>query len=78
MESLARLIIILFACHFVAGLCFGGLFALYANHLNFYVKILLTAVMPLFTADITKFPFNVVLTIGAIIPIATYWLFYAN
>ena len=74
MESLARLIIILFICHFIFGACTSGLVLLAGNHLNAYVKNILLILLPIIGSVLFKFPFNVSFILGSLIPSSCHWI----
>lgn len=74
MESLARLVIILFLCHFVAGLCSANFIFLIDNHLNFLTKNILLICLPILGLILMQFPLSLAFVIGNLIPSSIYWL----
>ena len=74
MESLVRLVILLFACHFLAGLCSSGFVLLIGLHLNILLTNIFLILIPIFGISIFKFPLSLGYVIGSLIPSSFYWI----
>ena len=74
MESLARLVVILFLCHFVAGLCSSGFVFLIDNHLSFLIKNILLVSFPILGLIFMQYPLSLAFLVGNLIPSVYYWI----
>lgn len=74
MESLVRLVIILFLCHFIAGLCSSGIIFLIDNHISFLMKNILLISFPILGLILMQYPLSLAFLIGNLIPSSYYWI----
>jgi hypothetical protein len=78
MESLARLIVLLFACHFLSGLCSSGIALLICYDMNLWAKNIILLLIPIFGGFVFTFPLSIGYIIGSLIPSCFYWFYLFN
>lgn len=74
MESLARLIVVLMLCHFIAGFCTSSIVFLIENHISFLTKNIILISMPILGLIIMQNPLSIAFLIGNLIPSVYYWI----